>query len=392
MSTQIELIEIGERNRPLQEKFIDFPHRLFAGNPYWVPLMRGNVRALLRKKSAYGSTYPTSAYLARIAGKTVGTILVSYNHNYVRRHNHNTAHFSFFDFIDDPAVARALVDRASAWADAHGASDLSGPILSGGSSGSGLLIHGFDHTAPMTVMRYNFPYYQKHYEAAGFGKLVDMLTLEFSIVKDVPEKVRRVVKLVMQRSNLRIYTPRTKAEIRKLANQIMPLYNRILGDHTENYEMTERELKEMVDELMLIVNPDMVHVLAYKDEYVGFVITVPDITASLQRSRGRVHPFSIIDMLRTKRTTDCILLMAVGILPQYQRLGGSALLYNAAEGMRQRSQFKIAVCPHIAETTDRMISDLAYWDSHELLRHRIYTKRAGAPRGAAEVSGITRSD
>jgi hypothetical protein len=64
---------------------------------------------------------------------------------------------------------------------------------------------------------------------------------------------------------------------------------------------------------------------------VGFLLGFPDVSAALQRAKGRLLPFGIIDLLLEMRRTDWVSVNGAGILPEFQGRGGNALLYSEME-------------------------------------------------------------
>ena len=373
----INIVRVGQRDRALQREFIQFPHRLYADCPYWVPFFNIDMRNYLRKKHPYFKAYAGDFFLAKKGSESVGTIEVSYNHNYIKMHKINTAHFFFFDFIDDYQVAEALIQRAAEWAQAHGAEYLSGPMLSGGPLGSGILIEGYDYPATMTMMRYNYSYYQRYLEKLGFVKIMDLYSY-FVEPKDfkMNSKVERIVQLVKKRGHFQSMVCRNRRELIAITKKMVhELFNVVLGDHLENYPMTSEELKQLVRELVMVARTDLARFITYKGEIVGYVVGFPDITPELQRADGSINPLSLWRILRAVRHPQRITLNGVGILPQYQKLGGNALLYSEMSKATQATNPVTAELTQIAETTEVMVQEMALMVDKRIKVHRLMKKK-----------------
>ena len=265
----ISIIPVEPDDRRLHREFIRFPKRLYAENPHWVPFLNIDMRAYLRKRHPYFLEYPAQFFLARnSAGETVGTMLVSYNPVYVKHHDFNTAHFFFFDFIDDDEVVDALFAAAEEWGSKHGAQHICGPLMNGGGLGTGMLIEGYDRTATMTFMRYNFPYYRTQVERAGFEKLVDLNTYYIDTANNLRRDPRseRLLDIVKKRSKFEMTPFRSRKHLMKVAYELAhDFYNPLLGQHIENYPLSTLELEQLLTDLKLFIRKDLFFLLSHEE-------------------------------------------------------------------------------------------------------------------------------
>ena len=60
----------------------------------------------------------------------------------------------------------------------------------------------------------------------------------------------------------------------------------------------------------------------------GFLFAFPDVSAALQRAKGHLLPFGLVDILLEMKRTKTISVNGMGILPEYQGTGGNAILYS----------------------------------------------------------------
>ena len=107
----IEVIAVGGRSGLKQ--FIDLPYTLYRNDPHWVPPLRIAVRDLLdRKKHPFYRDADAELFLARQNGRVVGRIagIIDKAHN--RVHEENAGFFGFYESVNDPDVAAALLARA----------------------------------------------------------------------------------------------------------------------------------------------------------------------------------------------------------------------------------------------------------------------------------------
>ncbi|MFP4566716.1 MAG: hypothetical protein ACLFNX_09465, partial [Spirochaetaceae bacterium] len=270
-------------------------------------------------------------------------------------------------------AVEALFAAARQWALDRGCELLAGPMLSGGAAGHGVLVEGFEHRAAMTMMGYNYPYYGDHLERQGMTKRVDMLSSKLHPPTfELPEKVRSVAEKVLARGRFSVLRFSSRAELKAVAVKVVPMFNRSLAGHLQNYPLTQAELDELASDLLEVADPELIKILAYDDEYVGFLLAFPDVSEALRRSGGRLTPWAVIDIMREFKRTKALVINGAGILPEYQRLGGNALLYYELERTAKSRTFTHADVTQVAESTELMQSDLERLGSEVYKRHRIY--------------------
>jgi GNAT superfamily N-acetyltransferase len=237
-------------------------------------------------------------------------------------------------------------------------------------------VEGFEHRQMMTMMNYNYPYYPRLVEALGFEKEVDFISCYIPLDQFVlPERVHRIAERVKRRGKLKVQNFRNKRQLIKWADQIGRTYNETFVDNWEYYPLTEREVDFLVDNLMLVARADLIKLITHDDDIVGFLFGFPDVSAALQRARGRLLPFGIPDMLLEMRRTKWISLNGAGILPEFQGRGGNALLYSEIEKTIRQAQFEHAELTQVAETAVDMRRDLESLGGRPYKNHRVYVKR-----------------
>ena len=71
--------------------------------------------------------------------------------------------------------------------------------------GYGVLVFGHEHRNTMTMLNYNYPYYQELVETQGFEKEVDFVSCYLPANNfKIPERVDRIARRVMERGRLEI--------------------------------------------------------------------------------------------------------------------------------------------------------------------------------------------
>lgn len=369
--------KIDTMNKKQVRRFVELPHRLYKDCPQWVPLINLDAYTYLnRKKHPFHEHSDVDFFLAVRDGRDVGRIAAIENKPFNQYHKTKKVNFYFFDCEDDTEAAAALFDTVSDWARARGLTELVGPKGMGPLDGYGILVFGHEHRNTMTMLNYNYPYYQKLVEAQGFEKEVDFVSCYLPADKfQIPERVERITRRVMQRGGLQVKHFKNKKELIAWAPRIGEAYNKAFVNNWEYYPFTPREIDFVVDNIMTIADHRLIKVITHGEDVVGFLFAFHDVSAALQRSRGRLFPFGLIDILLELKRTDTVAVNGMGILPEFQGHGGNAILYyEMGRTLLGFKQFSHVEMTQVAETTEQMRADLKNLNGVEYKNHRVYRK------------------
>ena len=369
--------KVDTDNKRQVRRFVELPFRIYADCPQWVPPL--NVDAynqLNRKKHPFHEHSDVEFFLAVRDGRDVGRIAVIENKLYNGYHKKQTANFYLFECDNDPEAAKLLFDTAEDWAKRRGLNILIGPKGMGPLDGYGVLVFGHEHRQTMTMLNYNQAYYQSLVEAQGFVKEVDFVSCYLPADKfQIPERVRRITERVMQRGHLEIKTFKNKRELLSWADRIGTAYNNAFVRNWEYYPLTQREIDFVVENIMTIADYRLIKIVIHEEDVVGFLFAFHDVSAAMQRAKGKLLPFGLLDILMEIRRTNTVSVNGMGILPEFQGHGGNALLYYAmGETLLNFGQFAHVEMTQVAETTEQMRADLKNLNGVEYKNHRVYHK------------------
>ena len=125
---------------------------------------------------------------------------------------------------------------------------------------------------------------------------------------------------------------------------------------------------------MTIADPHLIKIIVHDQDVVGFLFAFHDVSAALQRNKGRLLPFGLIDILLEMRRTKWVALNGEGILPQFHGRGGNALLYSEMVKTMHEFNFEHADLTQVAETAVEMRSDLENVGGKSYKNHRVFKK------------------
>jgi GNAT superfamily N-acetyltransferase len=158
------------------------------------------------------------------------------------------------------------------------------------------------------------------------------------------------------------------------ADRIGEAYNKTMVNNWEYYPLSPHEVQLIVDNIMVIADHRLFKIILHGDEIVGYLLAFHDVSAGLQKARGRLFPFGIFHLLLALKTTKWVAVNGIGILPEYQGHGGNALVYSEMEKTVRDFGFVEADCVNIADTAVQMRSDLVNVGAKIYKRHRVYKK------------------
>lgn len=371
----LSIEKLDPSSKAQARRFVHLPFRLYRNNPHWVPpIVMDQELQLNRAKYPFFEHSEADFFIATRDHQDVGRIAVMENRPFNRYHGTRQAHFYFFESENDQEIVNALFDCVFEWAHGRHLDTVLGPKGMGVLDGMGILYEGFEEHQMMLMMPYNPPHYPHMMEALGFGRKVDYVSCYARADSfRLPEQVHRIAERVERRGTLRVQHCRNKAELKAWALRAAKAYDKAFVRNWEYAPQTDRELALIVDNLIAVADPKLIKLIVHGEDVVGFLLAFPDATPALRRCQGRLLPFGLLDLLQEMRRTHWLAINAAGILPEFQGIGGNALLYSEMEKTVHEYNFEFAALYQVAETA-QMIQDLEKLGLVPRKKHRIYMR------------------
>lgn len=373
----IKIEQVDTTNKKQVDRFIKFPYRLYKDTHQWVPPLDVDAYAQLNpQKHPFYEHSKVDFFLATKDGVDVGRIAAIENQPFNEYHHTREADFYFFDAENDIEVANALFATVEEWARSRNLNTIIGPKGMGPLDGYGILVMGHEHRQTMNMLNYNHPYYQSLVEQQGFTKEVDFVSCYLPADHfRVPERVARIAERSAERGGLKIRQFKNKKEMLDWAPRIGVAYNKSFIHNWEYFPFTSREIDFVVENIMTVADHRLIKIITHGDEVVGFLFAFYDVSAAMQRAKGKLFPFGLIDLLLEMKRTKTVSVNGIGILPEFQGHGGNAILYNEmGKTLLSFNQFKHVEMTQVAETTEQMRADLKNLNGVEYKNHRVYRK------------------
>lgn len=372
----IEVRPIPPTKKALRQ-YVHFGIDLYRNNPCFVPpLVLDEMGTLSPKENPAFEFCRAQSFMAYRDGKPAGRITALVNDKVNARTGKRQARFGWVDFVDDAEVSRALFAAAEDWARAQGMDQMVGPMGFSDMDREGMLVEGFDEMGTMATI-YNHPYYPAHLERLGYQKAADWIEFRINVPDQVPEKMQRVAKMVMQRYGLKIkkYTSGAKAKA-DYGNALFELINEAYEKLYGYSPLSKRQIEYYVDMYLRILPLEFLSLVTDKDDrLVAVGISIPSLSQGLRRAGGRLLPMGWKHLLHALHGhNDVVDLLLIAVKPEYQNKGVNALLFHDLCQVFIDHGIKWAESNIELEDNEGVQQQWAYFDHRQHRRRRAYAK------------------
>lgn len=364
--SQISVSEVKTANE--LKKFINFPMELYKNNKNYVPPLINDEKNLwdLKQNPALSNS-DTKQFLAYQEGKVVGRIAIILNHNEAKDLENNKVRFGWLDFIDDFEVSKTLINLAINFAKEKNVKKIEGPMGFTNLDKAGMLVMGFDKLATMIGL-YNFPYYPKHLEKLGLVKEKEWVEYEMDFPTVLSEKVRKFSALISEKYKLNVIEFKNKKEILPLVEPMFKLLDQTYNTLSTYTPITDEQVKTYKEKYFPFIDKN--YIICVEDEnnqLVAFAITMPSYSKALQKSKGKLFPFGWWHFLQAGKKNDRANFYLIGIHPEYQRRGVTAIIFKEIFVRFNRMGIKFAETnPELEENK----SVQALWQDYNPTNHK----------------------
>ena len=350
------------------ELFIKFPMELYKGNPYYVPPLINEEKSIWVKEENPALQYSEAAQFLAYKGKNiVGRIAVMINHKEEKELNIRKVRFGWLDFIDDIEVSKALINTAIEYAKSKGISKIEGPMGFTNLDKAGMLTKGFDKLATMIGI-YNFDYYPKHMEQLGLVKEKEWVEFEINFPDTLPDKVEKFSKLIAEKYELELVKFKAKKDILPLVDSMFKLLDDTYKNLSTYTPITEEQIKHYKEKYFKFIDKD--YIVCIKDKsgsLISFAITMPSYSKALQKAKGKLFPFGWWHLLNAGKKNDRANFYLIGIHPQYQKRGVTAIIFKEIyETFKKKGVKFLETNPELEENA----SIQALWQDYNPINHK----------------------
>jgi len=364
------------RTRRDLKAFIYLPEKLHKGHSNWVHPIYMDDRKYFnpRKNKAFGycQTLLLLAYRdERLVGRAMGIINKRFNEYRKER----LARFGYLETIEDREVVHALLGRVEEWARSLGMTRIVGPYGFSDQDPEGFIIEGFEHRATIATY-HNFPWLPRMVENEGYTKDIDYYVYKLDVPRELPDFYHKIFERARKRGNFTVIEFRKRRELKPWIRPILALMNECYTD-SNIYgfaPLEEKEMDDLAKRYMPILDPRFIKLVVKENEPAAFVIGIPDMTAGIQKARGRLLPFGFIYILRAQKKTKQLDLVLGAVKEKYRGMGLDVMMGFRELTSAREAGFEYLDSHHEMESNVKVRAEMEKMGGKAYKLFRVYQK------------------
>lgn len=350
------MITIKEaKTRAELKDFVKFSFDLYKGNPYWVPpLINDELEEFNKEKNPVFNHAEAKFYLAYKDGKIAGKVAAIINWQEINDQNVKKVRFGWFDFIDDLEVSKALLDKVFEYGREHNLEYAEGPMGFSNLDKVGVLTEGFNEVGTM-ITWYNYPYYMEHLQKLGFTIEKEYRESIFSFNDVDPAPFQKASALIKKRYKLHTVEFKSTKEVMPYVDKMFALFNKTYEKLSSFVAISDIQIEYFKKKYIGLINPDYIKFIEDEDKnLIAFTIVMPSFTEALIKAKGKLFPFGFIHLLRAKNNSRDVVFYLIGIDPEYQNKGVTAIIFEDFYKVFQKNNIRHCIRTPELETNHAM--------------------------------------
>ncbi len=309
-------------------KFIHLPATIHQNHTNWVPpIYMDEWEFFNPKKNKSFNSCDTILLLACKGEEVVGRIMGIVHRKYNADHNSKDARFAFMETWNDDEVASALLRYVENWGREKGMEKLIGPLAFSDKDPQGFLIDGFEEPH-VIASNCNFPYQVELLEKNMYIREMDLVVYQIPVPNPIPEFYIRIQeRAIRNNKNLRVLEFTSRTKVKPYIHPVLHLLNATFIEIFGFVPFTEAEMDDFANRYLFLINPRFIKIVVNeKDEVIAFVIGMGHIGEGIQKSKGKLFPLGIFQILRSAKKSKQLNLLLGGIHPSYRGKGVDAMM------------------------------------------------------------------
>ncbi len=299
------------------DQFIDLPFTLYRNDPYWVPPLKKEMRAVLSDENPFLRHGDMELFLVKDNETVVGRIAAIVDHSFVDLYKEKVGYFGFFECIPDFNVAKKLFDTAAATLRAKGMETMRGPLSPSLNDEICFLAEGFE-SPPNIMLPYNPLYYNNFARGYGMEKIKDFFSLWVNVNKELPQELMDSLKtaeqngVVFRKFDMKHFS-RDVEILRALNNQSW-----LESGHWGFVPITEEEMRHAAAGFKKLADPDIIFFAEKEGRPIGYVLNIPNFFPALRTLKGKMHPIGLLKFMVQLRQVKNVRLVSIGVIKDFQ--------------------------------------------------------------------------
>jgi hypothetical protein len=355
--------------------FIYLPEKIHKGQKNWLPPIYFDEKKYFDPKK--NLSFRGCDYIMLLAYKDdvpVGRILGIINNNNNDFLKIKNGRFGFFDSYNDPEISHSLLTEVENWARKKGMTKIIGPYGFTDRDIQGLLIKGFEYE-PVIDSATNPEYLPELVVKESYEKELDCVIHRFPLSIELPEIYQRIFQRVILKKDLQFIEFTKHSQLKKYIVPVLRAVNESFGDIYGFMPMDEKEMFELAERYLPILDHRYVKLVTKGDRVVAFLVSMPNPYKGIQKSKGRLFPFGIFYILRAMKKSKTINTMLGGITPDCQKQGLDVFLLITTINSAKKAGLTSIDTHVVMEENKDMMAETKRYGSFEIKRFRVYQKQ-----------------
>jgi hypothetical protein len=357
-------------------KFIHLPAKIHRNHANWVPpIYMDDWEYFNAKKNKSYSYCDTILLLAWRDDQPVGRIMGIINRPYNEQHGERHARFSWVETENDPEVYAALMKTMETWAREHGMTHLVGPLGFSDKDPQGFLTEGFDEPVEI-ASNCSFPFMIDLTEQYGFSTKTDLVVYKIIIPEVLPSIYYKVTERYAKReTNLKVVEFTSRRKVKPWIHRALGLINQTFNEIYGFFPYTEKEMDDFANRFLYLINPRFIKLLINeKEEVIGLIVAMSDISVGIRKAKGHLLPFGWIHIVRESGRSKQLNLLLGAVRSDFQGRG-LELLMGTKMIESARKAGKTMMDSHLElESNTKVRAEMERMGGYVYKRFRIYQK------------------
>jgi len=368
----IEIKEVITKND--MKKFVNLQFEIYKDNKFWAPPLKTDELHYLDAKHNPAFKFTNGKfYIAIKNGKVVGRIGAIINNRYNEKTGKKFVRFTKPEFINDPEVVDALINKVVEFGKENEMELIHGPLGFTNLDKQGLLIEGFEELQSIASV-YHLPYYKEHFNRLGFEKENDWLEFQLKLDEKVLKKANRGSAMIQKRYGFEIVNFKKASEMKKYAHTIFEILNEAFDVLPYVVPLEKKLIDYYVNKYFSVLQPDFVKVVKKDDEIVGFQIAVPSMSKAMQKANGHLSPKGLIALQKARNKNDLADLFLTGVKKKHQKAGVAVILFSEIQNALHSKGMSTFETTGVFETNNEVIANWKNYENKQHKRRRCYVK------------------
>lgn len=336
------------------KQFVKFPFQLYKNNKYWVPpIISDEIAGFDKTINPVFEHADAHFFLAYQNNQVVGRVAAIINWTEINEQKIKKMRFGWFDTIDNIEVTKALLNKVNKIGKQNNLEFIEGPVGFSNMDKVGVLTDGFDQLSTMITWYHN-PYQKNHLEELGFKKAKRYVESYFLIKNIDISNYKRLAKIVKHRNKLTALNFTSTKQILPYVYEMFALFNISYAKLASFVPISNKQISFFKEKYITMIDPEFIKfVVDESGKLVSFAITMPSFAEALQKAKGKLFPTGFIHLIQAKKNNKDIVFFLIGILPEYQKKGVTAIIFEEFYKTCIKKGIEKAIrTPELEENTD----------------------------------------